>query len=152
MKVQSAPNSVCEREYTVPSGGLVPSSKSMQRSYSRCRASVVALALLKMSTKSWYSWSTPERLGLLTGGEANAEQSFASLAWMYSVKFIAPGSLQEGADEGGRLEVGGESRGCDAAEADTGVDSAEGGTGAASIHSVPSWNSMWPNTQSINGL
>ena len=37
---------------------------------------------------------TPERLGVLTGGEANAERSFASSAQMYSVKFVAPGSLQ----------------------------------------------------------
>ena len=94
MKVQSAPNLVCEREYTVPSRGLAPSSKSMRRSYSQCGASVVALALLKTSAKSWYSWGTPERLGVSTGGEADAEQSFASLAQIYSVKFIAPGSLQ----------------------------------------------------------
>ena len=33
-----------------------------------------------------------------------------------------------------------------------GVDSTEGGTGAAGIRSVLLWNSMWPNTQSINGL
>ena len=94
MKVQSAPNSVCEREYTVPSGGLVPSSKLMWRSYLQCEASVVALALLKMSAKSWYFWGTPERLGVSTGGEADAVQSFASSVQIYSVKFIAPGSLQ----------------------------------------------------------
>ena len=94
MKVWSAPNSVWDREYTVPSGGLVPSSKSMWRSYSQCRVSMVALALLKTSAKSWYSWGTPERLGVSRGGEVDAEWSFASSAWMYSVKFIAPGSLQ----------------------------------------------------------
>ena len=32
------------------------------------------------------------------------------------------------------------------------VDLTEGGTRAAGIHSVPFWNSMWPNTQSINRL
>ena len=58
MNIQSAPNSVWDREYTVPSGGLAPSSKSMWRSYSRCGASVVALALLKTSAKAWYSWGT----------------------------------------------------------------------------------------------
>ena len=55
-------------------------------------------------------------------------------------------------NEGGESEVGGESGGCNAAEADAGVDSTEGGTGAASICSVLFQNSMWPNTQSINGL
>ena len=30
MKVRSTPNSVWDREYTVPSGGLAPSSKLMQ--------------------------------------------------------------------------------------------------------------------------
>ena len=52
MKVWSTPNSVWDREYTVPSGGLVPSSKLMQRTYSQCGVSVVALALLKTSAKS----------------------------------------------------------------------------------------------------
>ena len=80
MKGHSAPNLVCEREYTVSSEGLAPSSKSMQRSYSRCRASGVALALWKTSAKLWYSWGTPERLGVLTGGDADAEWSFASSA------------------------------------------------------------------------
>ena len=55
-------------------------------------------------------------------------------------------------DEDGKSEVGGESGGCDAAEADAEVDPTEGGTRAASICSVPFWNSMWPNTQSINRL
>ena len=94
MNVRSTPNSVWDREYTVPSGGLVPSSKSMWRLYLRCGASMVALALLKTSAKLWYSWGTPERLGVSTGGEADAERSFASSARMYSVKFIALGSLQ----------------------------------------------------------
>ena len=80
MNVQSAPNSVWDREYTVPSRGLVPSSKLMWRSYSRCRVSVVALGLLKLSAKSWYAVGTLAILGVLTGGEAAAEQSFASSA------------------------------------------------------------------------
>ena len=42
--------------------------------------------------------------------------------------------------------------GSDTTGAEVGVDSMEGGTGAASIRSVPFRNSMWPNTQSINGL
>ena len=63
MNVQSTLNSVCEREYTVPSRGLAPSSRLMQRSYLQCGVSVVALALLKTSAKLWYSWGTPERLG-----------------------------------------------------------------------------------------
>ena len=42
--------------------------------------------------------------------------------------------------------------GSNAAGAEVGVDLTEGGTGAVGIHSVLFWNSMWPNTQSINGL
>ena len=61
-------------------------------------------------------------------------------------------SEMQGADEGGELGVRGESMGSDAAGAEAGVDSTEGGTRAASIHSVPFRNSMWPNTHSINGL
>ena len=80
------------------------------------------------------------------------------------MKLIAPGSLEvhanaaapmsemQGADEGGELGVGGESMGSDAAGAEAGMDLTEGGTGAAGIHSVLFQNSMWPNTQSINGL
>ena len=40
----------------------------------------------------------------------------------------------------------------DAVGAEAGVDLTGGGTGAAGIRSVPFQNSMWPNTQSINGL
>ena len=42
--------------------------------------------------------------------------------------------------------------GSDATGAEAGVDSTEEGTGAAGIRSVLFLNSMWPNTQSINGL
>ena len=80
MNVPSAPNSVWDREYTVPSGGLVPSSKLMWRSYLRCGVSVVALALLKMLAKLWYAAGTLAILGVSTGGEATAERSFASSA------------------------------------------------------------------------
>ena len=82
MNVQSAPNSVWDREYTVPSGGLAPSSRSMQRLYSRCGASVVALALLKTSAKLWYAAGTLAKLGVSTGGEVAAERSFPSSVWI----------------------------------------------------------------------
>ena len=60
----------------VPRGGEVPSSRSILRSNLQCGASLVALALLNMSAKSWYSSGIPERSG---GGsdEVEAEQSFA---------------------------------------------------------------------------
>src|SRR5207245_4741571 len=94
MKVRSASNSVFDREYTVPSGGLAPSSNSIRRSYLRCGASVVALALLKTSAKLWYWEGTPDRLGESVGGAVEAERSFASSGRMYSVKFVYPESLQ----------------------------------------------------------
>ena len=126
MNVWSTPNSVWDREYTVPSGGLAPSSRLMWRLYSQCGASVVALALLKTSAKSWYVVGTPAILGVSTGGEVAAEWSFASSVWI--------------------------SMGSNAAGAEAGVDLMEGGTRAAGIHSVLFQNSMWPNTQSINRL
>ena len=89
MKVQSASNSVCERVHSTQWRTC-----AFFQVDAECRVSMVALALLKTSAKSWCSWGTPERLGLSTGGEADAEQSFASSAWMYSVKFVAPWSLQ----------------------------------------------------------
>ena len=80
MNVWSTPNSVWDREYTVPSGGLAPSSKSMQRLYLRYGASMVALALLKTSAKLWYAAGTPAILRVSTGGEVAAERSFVSSA------------------------------------------------------------------------
>ena len=77
----------------VHSGGEVPSSRSILRSNLQYGASLVALALLNTSTKSWYSSGISERSG---GGsdEAEAEQSFAeSSGWRYMVNCTDPLSL-----------------------------------------------------------
>src|SRR6266705_6962074 len=56
-----ASSSEVEREYIVPNGGVVPSSRSIFRSYSQWGARVKALLLLNTSTNSWYSFRTSER-------------------------------------------------------------------------------------------
>ena len=147
----------------VPRGGEVPSSRSILRSNLQCGASLVALALLNTSAKSWYSSGIPERSG---GGsdEVEAEQSFATTSdWRYMVNCTKPLNLQAcvyvaalmkeigGGVEIGELEIVGLSSGTIGGEV-TGVDLLEESTGGTGICCMFDQKLMLPNTQSIDGL
>ena len=147
----------------VPRGGEVPSSRSILRSNLRCGASLVALALLNTSAKSWYSSGIPERSG---GGldEVEVEQSFTeSSDQRYMVNCTKPSNLQAcvyvaalmkeigGRVENGEFEIVGVSSGMFGGGV-TGVNSLEEGTGGTAICCAFDQKLMLPNTQSINGL
>ena len=147
----------------VPRGGEVPSSRSILRSNLQCGASLVAMALLNTSAKSWYSSSIPERSG---GGsdEVEAEQSFTkSSDQRYMVNCTEPSNLQAhvymvvlmkeigGGVENGKLEIVGISSGTIRGEV-TGVDLLEEGAGGTGIRCTFDWKLMLPNTQSIDRL
>ena len=147
----------------VPREGEVPSSRSILRSNLQCGASLVALALLNMSAKSWHSSSIPERSG---GGsdEVEAERSFTeSSDWRYMVNCTEPSNLQVhvyvgalmkeigGRVENGKLEIVGISSGTIGGGV-TGVDLLEEGTRGTGIHCTFNQKLMLPNTQSIDRL
>ena len=147
----------------IPRGGEASSSRSILRSNSQCRACLVALALLNMSAKSWYSSGIPERSG---GGsnEVEAEWSFAkSSDWRYMVNCTKPSNLQVcvyvvvlvkeigGGVENGELEIVGISSGTIGGGV-TGVDLLEEGAGGTGIRCMFNRKLILPNTQSIDRL
>ena len=147
----------------VPRGGEVPSSRSILRSNLQCGACLVALALLNMSAKLWYSSGIPERSG---GGldEVEAEQSFTETSdQRYMVNCTKPLNLQAcvytialmkeigGGVEIGELEIVGLSSGMIGGEV-TGVGLSEEGTRGTGIHCMFDQKLMLPNTQSIDRL
>jgi hypothetical protein len=153
-----ASSSMGEREYIVPSGGDVPSSKSIFRSYSWWGATVKALLWLNTSANSWYSCGTPERSAgsewveavhsslsrgrelRLKETEPSSRQAFANAAWltnsMEGAWQLDAIGISEVRVSGSEMEVGGDG----------------GALGGVGLGCMEVRNVILLDTQSINGL